>query len=393
MSRASNGSVGQSQPLQSPLLLHVFFTFAPGGAQTRFLHLANHYGKRLRHAVVAMDGNYSCMARLAAETDVTPHPVNARGTNVAGRVRAFAQVLSSVRPDRLITHNWGTIEWTLANLANRTRHIHMEDGFGLDEAWRFKRRRVWARRLLLRRSEVVVPSMTLRDVAQNLWRISPSRLHWIPNGIDTTRFAPGHVHRLPTASPDDTTLIGTVAALRPEKQLSRLLRAFALVAGASNCRLVIVGEGPERSRLEALAWELKIGDRTRFVGHIDDTAPLYREFDIFALTSDTEQMPYTVLEAMASGCTIVATDVGDIKRMVAEENIPLIVGRSDEQVAGALARAVSDRSMMRRIGEANRLRASHDYDQQLMFERFARLYGLSEAAAPTVPVQTDIVFR
>jgi glycosyltransferase involved in cell wall biosynthesis len=73
--------------------------------------------------------------------------------------------------------------------------------------------------------------------------------------------------------------------------------------------------------------------------------------------------------------------------MVAEENIPLIVGRSDEQVAGALARAVSDRSMMRRISEANRLRASYDYDQQLMFERFARLYGLSEAAAPTVPGQ------
>jgi glycosyltransferase involved in cell wall biosynthesis len=336
-----------------------------------------------------MDGNYSCMARLAVETDVTTHHVNTHGANLATRVRAFASALSIVRPDQLITHNWGTIEWTLANLANRARHIHMEDGFGLDEAWRPKRRRVWARRLLLQRSEIVVPSTTLRDVAQKRWKIPPSRLHFIPNGIDISRFTPGELRCRRSASPADTLVIGTVAALRPEKQLSRLLRAFALVSRASNCRLVIAGEGPERPGLEALARELKIGDRTRFAGHIVDTAVLYREFDVFALTSDTEQMPYTVLEAMASGCAIVATDVGDVKRMVAEENVPLIVDRNDEQVASALAIAACDRNMMRRIGEANRLKASRDYDQQRMFESFATLYGLTGPAGLSAPGQNS----
>jgi glycosyltransferase involved in cell wall biosynthesis len=319
--------------------------------------------------------------------DVTPHRIGLPEASLTRRLRGFAAAISAIRPDWLVTHNWGTIEWSLANLAIGARQIHIEDGFGLDEALRMKRRRIVARRILLQRSEIVVPSMILQNCARKHWRISPRRLHYIPNGIDCTRFTPART-RSPEISPIGTELVvGTVAALRPEKQLSRLLRAFASICRQSHLRLVIVGEGAEKLRLEALVRELGISDRVKFEGDIADPAPFYRAFDVFALTSDTEQMPYTVLEAMASGCAIVATDVGDTRNMVAEENHPLIVDRNDEQIASAFARLANDRNLVRRLGDANRRKATREYDQSLMFARFAELYGLTEDAAPSTPDQ------
>jgi glycosyltransferase involved in cell wall biosynthesis len=117
--------------------------------------------------------------------------------------------------------------------------------------------------------------------------------------------------------------------MRPEKQIARLLRAFALLSRNLNARLVVVGDGPEKPHLKLLTRQLGLCGRVQFTWQVADPAALYRTFDIFALTSDTEQMPYTVLEAMASGCAIAATDVGDVKRLVAEENAPLVVGRDD----------------------------------------------------------------
>ena len=119
-------------------------------------------------------------------------------------------------------------------------------------------------------------------------------MHYVPNGIDLDRFAAGE--RAPTGEP----VIGTITGLRREKNLTRLLRAFRQVADTTPARLIIAGDGSERATLEAQAAELGLGQRVQFTGHLDDPAPLYRSIDVFALSSDTEQMPLSVLEAMAA---------------------------------------------------------------------------------------------
>jgi glycosyltransferase involved in cell wall biosynthesis len=284
-------------------------------------------------------------------------------------VRRFRRVLRELRPHALVTGNWGAIEWAMANAWPVVRHIHTEDGFGPDEHDRQLPRRVLTRRIFLRRATVVLPSRTLWRIATEVWRLNPARLHYIPNGIDLVRFA------TPAGMADrEEPVIGCVAALRAEKNLARLLRAFRLVADATPARLVIVGDGTERGALEALAGTLGLGERVRFTGHVAEPQRLYAGFDIFALTSDTEQMPMTVLEAMAAALPVAATDVGDIKEMLAAENRDFIVALDDAALAGALIALLRQPALRRAVGAANRARAERDYDQETMFRIWRGLF-------------------
>ncbi len=165
-------------------VLSVFATFAVGGPQVRFAALANRYGARYRHLIVAMDGNVACRERLSPSLDVRFSPVPIRKGAIIANLRAFRRFLRAQRPDVLVTHNWGSIEWAAANLPALVRHVHIEDGFGPEERDRQLRRRVLIRRLVLRRSTLAVPSRTLARIAMGVWRLAPQRVHFIPNGID-----------------------------------------------------------------------------------------------------------------------------------------------------------------------------------------------------------------
>ena len=354
------------------MLLHIFHSFGCGGAQTRFIHLANHFAAKLRHVVIAMNGDYSAMSALQPDTSVARYgPRLLKGSSI-WQLPKRRGALAAVKPDCLVTHNWGTVDWALAWFGHRSRHIHFEDGFGPDEARALKLRRNLARRVLLRRSQVVVPSETLRRIALERWKISQSSLHYIPNGIDCARFARPQLLRPSSAEP----VVGTVAALRAEKNQARLLRALAIVRRQRSVQLVIVGDGPQRSNLQSLADSLGLRDAVSFKGHISDPAPLYGSFDLFALTSDTEQMPYTVLEAMATGLPIVSTDVGDVRSMVSAENASLIVERDENKIATAILKVISSQELAIRAGNANSVRARQRYDQSAMFAAFAKLYRL-----------------
>ncbi len=350
-----------------PLLLTVFPTFAIGGAQVRYAAFANRFGPAYRHAIIAMDGTLACRERLAPGLDVQFPAFAARKGATLATVRAARRVLRAIRPQVLVTNNWGAIEWAMANALPLARHIHIEDGFGPEERAAQIPRRIWTRRLFLRRSTVVLPSRTLWRIATEIWKLDPARLRYIPNGIDLARFT-AEAPRGHGAEP----VIGTVAALRAEKNIGRLLRAFRIVTATTAARLVIVGDGPERASLAALSERLGLSEHVTFLGHHADTAPLYRDFDIFALSSDTEQMPLSVLEAMASGLAVAATDVGDVREMLAPGNQPFIAPCDDAALADRLLALIGtpERSA---IGAENRAKAERDYDQERMFRAYAAL--------------------
>ena len=192
------------------------------------------------------------------------------------------------------------------------------------------RRRVLFRRWALARCEkLVVPSHQLAALARGVWKLPANRVAYIPNGVDLARFTRLPRDQIPgfTRRPGEL-VIGTVAPLRPEKNIGRLIRVFADLDRSLDVRLVVAGDGGERRALEQLARELGIGDRVIFVGQVTPETVL-GAFDIFALSSDTEQMPNALLEAMAAGRAIAAVDVGDVKATVCDENRAFIVPRDD----------------------------------------------------------------
>ncbi|HTT81086.1 MAG TPA: glycosyltransferase, partial [Stellaceae bacterium] len=278
-------------------LLHVFSTLEIGGPQMRFVQLANHFGRRYRHVIIAMDGVTDALAHLADDLDVRLIEVpvrKGRGVGVAvANMRQFRRTLRSVEPDLLVTANWGTVEWALANLDGRVAHLHLEDGFGPEEASRQMPRRVWARRLLLRRSAVMVPSQVLHRIARDTWRLPDQHVLYIPNGVDCDRFGMPCDREFAAAAGirAGTPVIGTVAGLRAEKNLGRLLDAFALIARERAVQLVIVGDGPERRELAARAERLGVQQSVIMTGACAAPERLLPRFDVYAVSSDTEQMP------------------------------------------------------------------------------------------------------
>ncbi|MBC7634852.1 MAG: glycosyltransferase family 4 protein [Acetobacteraceae bacterium] len=354
------------------LVITVFPSFAVGGAQARFASIANHFADRFRHTVIALNGDTSCRERIDSAVHIEYPMIALKKGNTLNNRQIIRRYLLETKPNVLVTCNFGSLDWVLANTPKLMRHMHIEDGFGPDERVRQIPRRVWLRRLLLRRSQVVLPSRNLLAIATNIWRLPQKNLHYIPNGIDLVRFG--------TAVPEMRwpsnvgPVIGTVAALRAEKNLARLVRAFALVARATKCHLAIIGDGPERSMLQALAGELGVADHITFTGHSGAPQGLYRGLDIYALSSDTEQMPMTVLEAMAAGLPIAGTAVGDVAAMVTDDNRRLIVPLSDDALAASLRELVDDRALRTALGAANRIKVVQDYDQQIMFDAYAALF-------------------
>ncbi len=355
-----------------PLILHVFPGFAVGGAQSRFVALANRFGPAYRHAVVSLDGSLDSRPRLSPGLEVDFPMVAVRKGRVLGNVPHVRAILRALQPDLLVTSNWGSIEWAMANIPRVVRHLHTEDGFGPEERDRQLPRRVLTRRLVLRRSTVVLPSHTLLRIATEQWRLPRARLRLIPNGVDLARFAPGAVaaRRWPGEGP----VIGTVAMLRPEKRLDRLIDAFARLRDTT-ARLVIVGDGPERTGLAAQARALGLAERVLLPGATSDTPGCYAGFDVFALSSDTEQMPLSLLEAMAAGLPVAATDVGDVAHMLPGPQHPFLCPCESQALAVALRTLLADDALRVRLGAANREVVRCGHDEEAMMRAHDALWG------------------
>jgi L-malate glycosyltransferase len=363
-------------PLSCEHVLHIFPSFGIGGVPLRMVRVINHFGKRFRHTVIALDSNFEAAASIAGDLDVNllPMPYPKRGP--LRSVVGTAQVLRRLRPDLLLTYNWGAIEWAMANrLLRLSRHVHLEAGFGREEADSQIPRRVLFRRCALGGCAlIVVPSRRLEDLARRVWSLS--RVAYVPNGVDTARFSvpihdsvPGFTRRR------GELVIGTVAPLRPEKNVGRLLRVFAMLEDAFPLRLIIAGDGIERGLLEGLAIELGIAERVVFTGQVAPEAVL-GTFDIFALSSDTEQMPNALLEAMAASRAIAAVDVGDVKNIVCEGNREFIVPRDDGQAfARAITRLLGDPAIRAELGRKNLERVAAEFSQERMFGAYSRIFG------------------
>jgi L-malate glycosyltransferase len=363
-------------------ILHAHSTFGRGGKEMRAAQLMNAFGAAAEHAVISgSPGQLSAREALAPEVRAD-FPEDAPPlTGIPGLPRLFRLARYMRGFDIVLTYNWGAFDAVMARYLfargmNLPPLVHHEDGFNQDEAGELKTRRNLYRRLALGAAHrLVVPSERLEAIARKAWAQPAGRVVRIANGIDVARYALPPAQEIPGLDKKPGEIvIGTVAGLRPVKNLPRLVRAFAAMT-SPGARLVIVGTGPESERIAAEARRLGVGDRLLMPGVLADPARWIGRFDIFALSSDSEQFPISLVEAMAAGLPAVATAVGDVAQMISNDNRPLIVEPEDEPAFAAALDSLVERPDLRRaIGRANREKASAQYDEAGMIARYARLY-------------------
>lgn len=377
-------------------LLHAFSSFEFGGAQSRFVQLANACGPRYRHLIVSMDGQMQAAERLQADVDWQPLVVDSRRGGALANRPAFRAVLAQHRPDLLLTYNWGAIEWVAANLPRLVAHVHVEDGFGPAEAQAQLPRRQWFRRAVLNAgtSQVVVPSRSLAECARSWW-VPAQRLRYIANGVPL----PAAVAARPAWTPQRADgsvrplVVATVAGLRAEKNLQRLLRGFAAACGALPelpLRLVVIGDGPQRAELQALATALGVAAVVEFTGYLKQPLARLAEADLFALSSDTEQQPISLLEAMSLGLPVLATRVGDVAHMLPPAVAARVLCAADDAAFAAMLQSVlAQRAAWPQWAAAGRAHVRRHYAQTDMLAAWQRVFdgvapargGRSEALA------------
>jgi L-malate glycosyltransferase len=365
-------------------ILHLHGSFDLGGKESRAVKLKNHFGDEAHHTVLSANPE-----ALGARHEIDPGIVVAfpgeSAPSLAGMpgLKRYHQLALYMQNfDLVLSYNWGAMDGVMARTLFSTVMklpplVHHEDGFNEDEVDRLMpKRNIFRTLALLRSFALVVPSTTLEAIARSIWHQPARKMHLIRNGIEVARYA-----KLPApdafpglTKKDGEIIVGTISGLRPVKNLQRLVRAAA--AAGPNIRLAIAGEGSERDAIQAEAARLGIKDRLIMPGFLTDPARYVGLYDIFALSSDSEQYPISLVEAMAAGCPAVATDVGDIANMVAENNRDFIVPKNDEDaLAGAIGRLASDTDLRRTLGEANQQRAITEYDERIMFNRYRQLYG------------------
>ena len=360
-------------------LLHLHSSFSLGGKEARAVRLMNLMGSRARHTILsavpdAMGARDAIDPAIdvAFPTDAPPlhgKPGLARYRDLAGYMQQFDLVLS---------YNWGSMDGVMAHrvfapFRDLPPLIHHEDGFNEDESVRRNWKRNGFRRLALPTAEaLVVPSMLLERIAADEWR-ARRRTVVIPNGIGTAAYQAKPSVAIPGLERrEGEVVIGTVAGLRKVKDLPRLVRAVATLP--ANVRLVIVGEGLERSAIAAEAESCGIEDRLVMPGFMAQPARWIGHFDLLALSSQSEQAPIAVIEAMAAGVPVVSPDVGDVAAMVAPDNRHFIAA-DETRFRAALAELAADGDLRARIGAANRRIAAERFDESAMVAAYENLYG------------------
>lgn len=364
-------------------ILHLHSTFNLGGKEARAVRLMNHFGSAAEHVILSAQPD-ALSARDAIDPKIkVAFPEDAPSLAGKPALKRYREFVTYFRQfDLILSYNWGSMDGVMARtLFSRAGGlpplIHHEDGFNEDEQHKLNWKRNWFRKFALGASHaLVVPSEQLASIAKNIWKQPEQKTHRIPNGIDIKRFAkkpqrgamPGFTRR------DGEVVVGTVAGLRAVKNLPRLLRACA--AAGDNVRLIIVGEGPERESILAEAQRSGFGDRLLMPGFMADPARYMGLFDIFALSSDSEQFPISLIEAMAAGLPVAATDVGDIKSMVSQANQGFIKSLEDEsKFVEAITTLGQHQQLREDLGMQNLHKAQAEYNESKMLARYGLLYG------------------
>lgn len=348
------------EPIRVVHVLHQL-TSGLGGAEVFTVDLVHELRRREVDARLAVTRSApTAVAEELADRDIPFFAVGRTGRREVHKFRRFISYLRRERVTLVHGHMFGSNLWATlcakaAGVPATVVHEH---------AWAFQR---WSPRSIVDRT--LIAPLADRFVAVSDWvasglveveRIPRERVVVIPAGRRLADPLPRSRAREELGLAASDLVIGTVAVMRREKALDKLVQAVAMLRASTNVKLVLVGDGPERQRIVQAARAAGVADHTWFAGARPDAARLVSAFDVAALSSDFEGSPLFVIEAMAAGVPVVAPAVGGIPELASDAAV-LAPDNSPEALCAALERVVGDRRLRETLGQRGKQRA-HRYE-------------------------------
>jgi len=351
-----------------------------GGLENGVVNLINYSDQNFfDHEIccVAKSGN----AALRLKERIPIYEMHKMEGNDWRLIPKLTRLMKNVKPDIVHTRNWGTVDGIVAaKLARVQAVVHGEHGWNMDDPMGQNIRRRIARKLLSGMvNHLIAVSGDIKKWMINSIGIKNTKVSKILNGVNTDKFCQkdnlGIRNSLGFSSED--IVIGTVGRLDPIKDQRLLLQAFSrLKYEKKNLRLVFVGDGPEKRNLESMRKRLSCGDRVVFLGERDDVDKILSAFDLFVLPSRNEGISNTILEAMATGLPVIATDVGGNPELVKHGHSGLLFPPGDcEALVDALNFYIEQNPHMIEIhGRNARERAVREFSLNRMVKEYETLY-------------------
>ena len=369
-----------------PLVMHVMYRFATGGLENGIVNLINHMPRaRFRHAVVALTEVTDFRRRIRRD-DVEFVSLHKPAGQGFWQYPKWYRLFRRLRPDIVHTRNLAALECQAAAWAARVPvRIHGEHGRDVGDLDGSNRTYQRVRRFY--RPFVQHYLALSRDLAEYLSGpvgVPAERITQVYNGVDVDLFRPAAGGTAPIArcpfDPARHWLVGTVGRMQTVKDQVTLAKAFihALQSNPSlhdTMRLVMVGEGPLRAQAQSLLQQAGVADLAWLPGERADVPAVMRGLHLFVLPSLAEGISNTILEAMASGLPVLATDVGGNADLVVEGQTGMITQAGDPV---AMARRLLDLAQAptkaREMGLAGRARVEASFSMQAMVGNYLQVY-------------------
>lgn len=367
------------------LIAHVVYRLGVGGLENGLVNLINRLpGNKYRHLVIALTGFTEFTQRIQRD-DVDIIALDKRPGHDWNMYRDLYRIFRDRKPGIVHSRNLAAMEaqvpaW-LAGVPCRVHGEHGRDVLDVDgRNWKYILQRKILRPFI---TQYIALSIELESYLRETIGVPGQRITRIINGVDIQRFKPNAAigcDFLPDGFlKSNALIIGTVGRLEKIKDQMTLIEAFAVLRRnhpdqMDRLRLVIVGDGSMRSTLERRIVENDLGDSVWLAGNRDDVPELLQCMDIFVLPSLAEGISNTIMEAMATGLPVVATDVGGNRELVMENNGSLVPRSDPQSMADALSRYLVEPALLESHGNSARDKAETDFSLQTMVDRYASVY-------------------
>lgn len=363
----------------------VVHSLDPGGIQRHVCRLANHINSRYFISYIVSLTDIGPARSWVDNSEVSLVAMEKRPGNDFGVILRLATWLRRQKIDIIHSHNWGTlVECTLARYLARTPlHFHSERGTVLgglsEQSYRTKIRAIAAAWCLRSTNALVTNAESIAAKVARLCAINKGRVLIIPNGIPEPRVDPNVAARIRSGITSDPqcTIIGSAGRLEPVKSFSNAVRAMAILRNRGmNAVMVVIGDGPCRDHLLALARELAVQDRFILPGYQEDVLAWISIMDIYFNCSTSEAFSQAVVEAMSLGRPMVLTSVGDHANLGSGSRpCAVVVPPGDpEQLASAISAIITNKVLSNRFSENAIFQFRQTYSLETMVRRYEQLY-------------------